>query len=297
MPASPPREATIDCSACKWKKEQAVLKYFSLPPSAPLTHKYALRKLPQLHSLPLKRQKNRGTAVPAHIRMQTSSVRLAAIPHLKAPRYSLISLQLKKKWYRAICHPLNAISRLKPHFTSNTWLKHWLHPAFTDDRTYTVFPLQSSRRLGAEQQDEPCARSGHSAQSTNPAAGCSCHSGGKGKPTSGTPARAMVGREPPLCQVTAPRGRRNHRSPGSTSRKRSRGQATCRFGYCAADFCYRSPFCGVHETTYSPTSVSTTIWWKRSTGVVKSSKVRCRHKLLFQFSSQIIFFTADWQAQ
>lgn len=68
-----------------------------LPPSAPLTHKYALRKLPQLHSLPLKRQKNRGTAVPAHIRMQTSSVGLAAIPHLKAPRYSLISLQLKKK--------------------------------------------------------------------------------------------------------------------------------------------------------------------------------------------------------
>lgn len=66
-------------------------------PSDPLTHKHALGKLPQLHLLPLERQKNSGTAVPAHIRMQTSSVRPAAVPHLKAPRYSLISLQLRKE--------------------------------------------------------------------------------------------------------------------------------------------------------------------------------------------------------
>lgn len=49
-------------------------------PSTPLTHKYALRTLPQLYSLPLERQKNRGAAVPNNIRMQTSSTGLAAIP-------------------------------------------------------------------------------------------------------------------------------------------------------------------------------------------------------------------------
>lgn len=131
---------------------------FSLP-SAPLTRKRALRKLPQLHSLPLRRLENTGTAVPANIRTQTSSVQLAAIPHLKAPRYPLISSQRRKKRYGAICRPLNAISRLKRHFTSNASLKHWLHPARADDRTYTVFPLQSSRRLGGERRHQPCAGS------------------------------------------------------------------------------------------------------------------------------------------
>lgn len=46
---------------------------FSLP-SALLTHKYILRKPPQLLSLPLESQENRGTAVPAYIRMQTNSI-------------------------------------------------------------------------------------------------------------------------------------------------------------------------------------------------------------------------------
>lgn len=93
-------------------------------PSAPLTHKYALRTFPQLYSLPLEWQKNRGAAVPTNIRMQTRSTGLAAILHLKAPWYSLLSWQIKKKWYRAIWCPFNAISRFKWHFTFNTSLKH-----------------------------------------------------------------------------------------------------------------------------------------------------------------------------
>lgn len=119
-------------------------------PSAPLTHKYALRTFPQLYSLPLEWQKNRGAAVPTNIRMQTTSTGLAAILHLKAPWYSLLSWQIKKKWYRAIWCPFNAISRFKWHFTFNTSLKYWLHPAVADDTTFTVFPLQSSLRLGGK---------------------------------------------------------------------------------------------------------------------------------------------------
>lgn len=64
-----------------------MLNLFLLHPSAPLTHKYALRTLPHLNSLPLEWQKNRSAAVPANIRMQKSSTGLAAMPHLKAPQY------------------------------------------------------------------------------------------------------------------------------------------------------------------------------------------------------------------
>lgn len=229
--------------------------------------------------------------MPANIRMQTSSTGLAAISHLIAPQYSLICLQIKKKWYRAICCPFNAISRLKWHFTSNASLKHWLHPAIADDATLIVFPLQSSPRLSGELGQalswQPAVRasSQHSfwSQTWNLYPGALQQ--GWGWQTT-KEKRLLPGK---WQEVNNPctSGLHNFNlllnillnlifhyipSPGFASLKHSWGWASCWVSCHTADFCHTSPFYNLCETFYPSSSVSSPVLWEWSMQAVKSSK-------------------------